>query len=282
MKVVIPAAGLGRRFLPATKSMPKEMLPIIDRPIIHYVVQEAVDAGANDIVIITGRGKRSVEDYFDHNPDLGSVGESPELKELENLTNRVSIYYVRQRMPRGLADAIYCAKEHVGRDPFGVLLGDTINVCTPPLLRQLYDKFQELGGHSSVVSVEEVADAKVSDYGIVGGKEVSPGVFDLDRLVEKPSLSEAPSRLGITGAYFLTPTIFRAIEETKPDAKGEIQLTAALDILRSKEKVYAVRFTGKRYDIGDKVLWLKTNVEFALKDPKLRKTLMTIMRDEGQ
>jgi UTP--glucose-1-phosphate uridylyltransferase len=279
MKVVIPAAGLGKRFLPATKSMPKEMLPVLDRPIIHYVVKEAVDAGADDIVIITGRGKRAVEDYFDHNPDLGPAEGGPELADLDELTSHVSIYYVRQKRPKGLADAIYCAKEHVGKEPFGVLLGDTINVCNPPLLKQLHDKFLELGGNSSVISVEKVSDAKVSDYGIVVGKEVSPGVIRVDKLVEKPALSEAPSRLGITGAYFLTPSIFAAIKETPPDHRGEVQLTNALDILRRTESVYAMTFDGKRYDIGDKVLWLKTNVEFALKDPKLRQTLLSLLHE---
>jgi UTP--glucose-1-phosphate uridylyltransferase len=281
MKVVIPAAGLGKRFLPATKSMPKEMLPVLDRPIIHYVVKEAVEAGADDIVIITGRGKRAIEDYFDHNPEPGVEG-SPELADLDALTSRVSIFYVRQRKPRGLADAIYCAKEHVGKEPFGVLLGDTINICDPPLLRQLHDKFLELGGKSSVIAVEKVRDEKVSDYGIVGGKEVSPGLLQIDKFVEKPALPEAPSRLGITGAYFLTPGIFSAIEETPPDKKGEIQLTTALDVLHRKEFVYALMLNGKRYDIGDKVLWLRTNVEFALKDPKLRPTLMALIHEAEQ
>jgi UTP--glucose-1-phosphate uridylyltransferase len=281
MKVVIPAAGLGKRFLPATKSMPKEMLPVLDRPVIHYVVKEAVDAGADDIVIITGRGKRAVEDYFDHNPEPGVEG-SPELADLDALTSHVSIFYVRQRKPRGLADAIYCAKEHVGKEPFGVLLGDTINVCDPPLLKQLRDKFVELGGNSSVMSVEKVSEDKVSDYGIVGGKEVAPGVIQVEQLVEKPSLSEAPSRLGITGAYFLTPGIFSAIEETPADKKGEIQLTTALDILRRKEKIYALMLNGKRYDIGDKFLWLRTNVEFALKDPKLRPTLLSLFQEASK
>jgi len=274
MKVVIPAAGLGRRFLPATKSMPKEMLPVLDRPVIHYVVQEAVDAGSTDITIVTGRGKRAIEDYFDHNPDLGEIGSAPELLELEALTNRASIFFVRQRMPRGLADAVHCAKHHVGNEPFGVLLGDTINVCTPPPLKQLHDRFLTLGGRSSILSAEMVSPEKVSDYGIVGGREVAPGVIEVEQLVEKPPLEEAPSRIGITGAYFLTPGIFEAIERTPPDAKGEVQLTAALAELRRKEKVYAVTFTGKRYDIGDRKLWLKTNLEFALEDPALRTSLL--------
>lgn len=281
MKVVIPAAGLGRRFLPATKSMPKEMLPVVDRPVIHYVVQEAVDAGASDIVIITGRGKRAVEDYFDHNPDLGPIGQAPELEELERLTDRVSIFFVRQRQPRGLADAVYCARHHVGAEPFGVLLGDTINVCDPPLLRQLHQRFVELGGASSVIAVETVPTEKVADYGIVAGPEVAPGVFQVEQMVEKPKPEEAPSRLGITGAYFLTPTIFDAIAKTAPDRRGEVQLTSALDHLRQKEKLYAVTFSGKRYDIGDRKIWLRTNLEFALRDPQLRPAVLDLLKGVG-
>lgn len=279
MKVVIPAAGLGRRFLPATKSMPKEMLPVLDRPVIHYVVEEAVESGATDVVLVTGRGKRAVEDYFDHNPDLGGVGESPELRDLEALTSRVSIFFVRQRMPRGLADAISCARGHVGSEPFGVLLGDTINVCKPPLLRQLSDRFRELGGRSSVLAVETVSDAKVGDYGIVKGREVGPGVFEVEDMVEKPALKDAPSRLGITGAYFLTPGIFQAIADTPPDSRGEVQLTAALNLLRSREKVYAVTFEGRRYDIGDRGIWLRTNLEMALKHPVLREAISDLCRE---
>ncbi len=282
MKVVIPAAGLGRRFLPVTKSMPKEMLPVVDRPVIHYVVEEAVAAGATNIVIITGRGKRAVEDYFDHNPDLGSIGEARELEELEAITRRVSIYYIRQRMPKGLANAIYCAKHFVGNEPFGVLLGDTINVCSPPLLAQLKSRFDALGSQSSVLSVETVPDAKVKDYGIVKGREVSPGVFEVEQMVEKPRLEEAPSRLGITGAYFLTPKIFRAIEQTVPDATGETQLTTALNTLSREEKVYAVTFQGRRYDIGDRAIWLRTNIEFAMKDPALRPAVLDACREYGR
>ncbi len=282
MKVVIPAAGLGRRFLPVTKSMPKEMLPVVDRPVIHYVVEEAVAAGATNVVIITGRGKRAVEDYFDHNPDLGSIGEARELEELEAITRRVSIYYIRQRMPKGLANAIYCAKHFVGNEPFGVLLGDTINVCSPPLLAQLKSRFDALGGQSSVLSVETVPDAKVKDYGIVKGREVSPGVFEVEQMVEKPRLEEAPSRLGITGAYFLTPGVFRAIEQTAPDATGETQLTTALNTLSREEKVYAVTFQGRRYDIGDRAIWLRTNIEFAMKDPALRPAVLDACREYGR
>lgn len=278
MKVVIPAAGLGTRFLPATKSMPKEMLPVLDRPVIQYVVEEAVASGADDITIITGRGKRALEDHFDHSPELEKYSDTPGMRSVEELAERATIHFVRQRHPRGLADAIACAERHIGNDPFGVLLGDTINVCEPPLLRQLFTHFERLGGKSSVMATELVPDSKVSDYGIVSGPEVSPGVWEVTKMVEKPSLSEAPSRMGITGAYVLTPSIFDEIHKTPPGRNQEVQLTDAIDRLRRHEKVYAVSFHGTRYDIGDRFLWLKTNLEFALRDPDLRARLLPTLK----
>jgi UTP--glucose-1-phosphate uridylyltransferase len=278
MKVVIPAAGLGTRFLPATKSMPKEMLPVVDRPVIQYVVEEAIASGADDIVIVTGRSKRAVEDHFDHNPELDAYGNLPGIRELDELSRGATLYYVRQRHARGLADAIACAERHVGREPFGVLLGDTIHDCTPPLLAQLRTHFIHLGGASSVIAVEPVTESKIGDYGIVGGPEVAPGVIEVEQLVEKPSVADAPSRLGITGAYYLTPGIFDAIRRTAPGRNGEVQLTDALARLRATEKVYAVTFRGVRYDIGDRFLWLKTNLEFALRDPDLRARLLPSLR----
>ncbi|MDE1819569.1 MAG: UTP--glucose-1-phosphate uridylyltransferase [Euryarchaeota archaeon] len=279
MKVVIPAAGQGTRFLPATKSMPKEMLPVIDRPVIQYVVEEAIASGADDITIITGRGKRALEDHFDHNPELGKFNDLPSMRSLEELADRATIHFVRQRTPRGLADAVACSARHVGREAFGILLGDTINLCRPPLLRQLWNRYEELGSRSSVIAVEPVPDAKVSDYGIVAGPEVRPGVFEVQRMVEKPPLSKAPSRLGITGAYVLTPAIFDAIRSTPPGRNQEVQLTDALDRLRQREKVYAVTFQGTRYDIGDRFLWLRTNLEFAMRDPELRDRLRPYLKE---
>ncbi len=279
MKVVIPAAGQGTRFLPATKSMPKEMLPVLDRPVIQYVVEEAVASGADDITIITGRGKRALEDHFDHNPELAKYNDLPAMRGLEHLAERATIHFVRQRSPRGLADAVACAAKHVGNEPFGVLLGDTINLCEPPLLRQLWDRFEELGSRSSVVAVETVPDSKVSDYGIIAGPQVRPGVFEVKQLVEKPTLAKAPSRLGITGAYVLTPAVFEAIRSTPPGRNDEVQLTDALDLLRKGEKVYAVTFQGVRYDIGDRFLWLRTNMEFALRDPELRDRLRPYLKE---
>ena len=279
MKVVIPAAGQGTRFLPATKSMPKEMLPVLDRPVIQYVVEEAVASGADDITIITGRGKRALEDHFDHNPELAKYNDLPAMRGLEHLAERATIHFVRQRSPRGLADAVACAAKHVGNEPFGVLLGDTINLCEPPLLRQLWDRFEELGSRSSVLAVETVPDSKVSDYGIIAGPQIRPGVFEVKQLVEKPTLAKAPSRLGITGAYVLTPAVFEAIRSTPPGRNDEVQLTDALDLLRKGEKVYAVTFQGVRYDIGDRFLWLRTNMEFALRDPELRDRLRPYLKE---
>jgi UTP--glucose-1-phosphate uridylyltransferase len=275
VKVVIPAAGLGSRFLPATKSQPKEMLPVVDRPVIQYVVEEAVAAGADDILIVTGRGKRAIEDHFDLNPELGSLASRPELKALDELSARARIHFVRQRDPRGLADAIGLARHHTGKEPFGVLLGDTINVCDPPLLRQLWDRYQSL--HGPVVAAEEVPDDKVSHYGIVEGPTVLPGVVRCERLIEKPAPGDTTSRLGMTGAYVLTPDIYDCIDATPPGYGGEIQITDALQLLARRRPVFATTFTGTRYDIGDRFFWLKANIEFAYRDPALRAQLGPIL-----
>jgi len=276
MKVVIPAAGLGLRFLPATKSQPKEMLPVVDRPIIQYVVEEAVASGADDILIITGRAKRSIEDHFDVNPELSKWSSTSELRALEEIGRAAGIHYVRQGEPRGLGDAIARARHHIGNEPFGVLLGDTINVCDPPLLRQLWNIYLEFG--RSVVAVEPVATEKVCDYGIIEGKSVRPGLYQCERLLEKPKPEETPSRLGITGAYVFTPGIFDALAVTKPGHGGEIQLTDAIAILAEREPVFASEFQGTRYDIGDRFLWLKTNLEFASRDPTLRAKLAPLLK----
>ncbi len=277
MKVVIPAAGLGTRFLPATKSQPKEMLPVVDRPIIQYVVEEAVAAGADDILIITGRGKRALEDHFDLNPELGALGDRPEMRYLDELSQRAKIHFVRQREPKGLADAIGLARHHTGSEAFGVLLGDTINVCNPPLLRQLWEHHERLKG--PVLAVEPVAEEKVKDYGIVEGDEIRPGIIRCRRLVEKPGPGVTTSRMGITGAYVLTKEIYGAINATKPGFSGELQITDALQLLSERIPVFAATFAGARYDIGDRYLWLRTNIEFALKDPELARRLRPFLRE---
>jgi UTP--glucose-1-phosphate uridylyltransferase len=276
MKVVIPAAGLGTRFLPATKSQPKEMLPVVDRPVIQYVVEEAVASGADDILIITGRGKRALEDHFDYSPELAKWSELPELRSLDDLSRKARIHFVRQREPKGLADAIACARHHTASETFGVLLGDTIHVCDPPLLRQLWTWYERR--RAPILAVEQVSDEKVSDYGIISGPEVERGLYRCERLVEKPSLDRAPSRLGITGAYVLTPEIYSAINRTKPGVNDEVQLTDALQLLATEGSVYAASFAGTRYDIGDRYLWLKTNLEFAMKVPELRDRLQSVLK----
>jgi len=281
MKVVIPAAGLGTRFLPATKSMPKEMLPVGQRPVIQYVVEEAVAAGADDIILVTGRGKRSIEDHFDHSPDLGDWNAHPALRSLEEIAARVTIHYVRQRMPTGLASAILCAERHVGSEPFGVLLGDSIYEAKPPVLAQLADAQARWAPGGSAIALEKVPDALVDHYGIVGGPEIAPGVVRVERLLEKPSIADAPSRLALTGAYFLSPSVFSAIRDTPAGRRGEIELTDALQRLALREPMVGLLLAGRRYDTGTPAQWLETNVRFAARDPESRRTLRSILDESG-
>ena len=250
---------------------------MVDRPIIQYVVEEAVASGADDILIVTGRGKRAIEDHFDFSPELAKWNDLPELRQLEELSGRARIHFVRQREPRGLANAIECARHHTGADAFGVLLGDTINLCEPPLLKQLWDKYER--HRAPVLAVEPVPDEKVGDYGIIAGPQVEPGVNRCERLVEKPSLAAAPSRLGITGAYGLTREVYSAIARTQPGANGEIQLTDALQHLARERPVYGATFQGTRYDIGDRYLWMKTNLEFAMRRPELSRRLRPVLHE---
>ena len=275
MKVVIPAAGLGTRFLPATKSQPKEMLPVLDRPVIQYVVEEAVASGAEDILIVTGRGKRALEDHFDLSPEFDVPDKFPEVQRLTELVRRTRIHFIRQREPLGLADAISLARHHTGHQPFGVLLGDTINVCDPPLLGQLWHRFEQR--KAPWLAVEHVSDEKVRDYGIIEGEEISPGEYRCRRLLEKPLASQTSSRLGITGAYVFTPEIYDAIDAIAPDARGELQITDALQLLADRAAVYATTFQGIRYDIGDRFLWLKANLEFAMRDPAYAEKLDPVL-----
>ncbi len=273
VKAVIPAAGLGSRFLPITKEQPKEMLPVVDRPAIHWVVEEAVASGVTDILIVTGREKRAIEDYFDASPKWDAVVKDDQAgrayKGLEALTSKAHFHFIRQKEARGLGDAILQAEKHVGNEPFLVILGDTINVADPPVAKQLWTVYGRLG--HSVIAVEEVRPEKISDYGIIApGKPIDDRTFEVADLVEKPSPDEAPSRLGISGTYILTPGIFGAIRETRPGKNGEIQLTDALRILRTKEPLYAYRFAGRRYDIGTKMDWFRAHVELTLRHPDMR------------
>ncbi|MVM40847.1 UTP--glucose-1-phosphate uridylyltransferase GalU [Spirosoma sp. HMF3257] len=285
-KAVIPAAGFGTRFLPATKAQPKEMLPIIDRPTIQYVVQEAVDSGIEDILIITGKGKRAIEDHFDRNHELETRLEEKEdqllLDEMRRLSDMANLHYVRQRELNGLGDAIRYARHHVGNEPFAVLLGDTIMDSVIPVTQQLIDTYAQYGG--SVIAVEEVPHDKVNRYGIVGGKSLSDRILEINTLVEKPNIQDAPSNLAIAGRYILTPEIFAMLEQTPAGKNNEIQLTDAMLLLLKRENLYAHRIEGKRHDIGNKLDFLKTTVEFALKRPefadKFRAFLEEILRKE--
>lgn len=272
-KAIIPAAGLGTRFLPATKAQPKEMLPIVDKPSIQYVIEEAVASGIEDILIVTGRGKRAIEDHFDKSYELEEkLSENNKFQLLDlvqDISNLANIHYIRQIEPKGLGHAIYCAKHFIGDEPFAVLLGDDIVVSEVPATRQLMDAYEKFG--SSVVGVQQVADSEVSKYGIVEpAAALSNNIYSTNSLVEKPTLQTAPSNLAIMGRYVLTPDIFDVLETLPTGAGGEIQLTDALNKL---DFVNSCEFSGKRYDIGDKLGFLKANIEFALMRPDLKEDL---------
>jgi UTP--glucose-1-phosphate uridylyltransferase len=278
-KAVIPAAGLGTRFLPATKAQPKEMLPIIDTPTIQYVVQEAVDSGIEDILIISGKGKRAIEDHFDRNFELEVALEQKNeqiLNEIKNISDLAKIHYIRQKELKGLGDAIYHAKHHVDNEPFAVLLGDTIIDSVIPVTRQLIDIYEQY--KQIIIGVESVPKEKVYRYGIVGGEKINDSLYQLNEMIEKPSIDEAPSNLAVAGRYILTPDIFKALEETKAGKNDEIQLTDALRIFLSRGSVYSYTIEGKRYDIGDKLDYLKTTVEFGLKRKEFRKEFKEFLK----
>ena len=267
-KAVIPAAGYGTRFLPATKATSKEMLPIVDKPTIQYIVEEALESGIEDILIISGHGKRAIEDHFDSAPALEHELErkgKQDLLDLVRETTDVNVHYVRQKYMRGLGDAILCARSFVGNEPFAVLLGDDV-VYHPErsALGQLIDVYKERGG--SVLGCQMVADEQVSSYGIVAGETLeNPRLMRVFDMVEKPALEEAPSRMAVLGRYIISPEIFAILRETRPGKGGEIQLTDALKVLAQSEEVYAYDFEGKRYDLGDKLGFLQATVEFALR-----------------
>jgi UTP--glucose-1-phosphate uridylyltransferase len=266
-KAVIPAAGLGTRFLPVTKAQPKEMLPIIDTPTIQYVVQECVDSGIEDILIISGKGKRSIEDHFDKNFELESRIQEREdeslYTQLRHIESMANIHFIRQKELNGLGDAIYHARFHCAHEPFAVLLGDTIIDSVIPATQQLIDSFEQY--RQTVIAVETVPMEFVSRYGIVGGTSLSDKIIQLNELVEKPDKDHAPSNFAIAGRYILTPEIFSALEKTPRGKNNEIQLTDALQILLKEEGIISTLIEGKRYDIGNKMDFLKTTVEFALK-----------------
>ncbi|MFV1956328.1 MAG: UTP--glucose-1-phosphate uridylyltransferase GalU [bacterium] len=270
-KVVIPAAGMGTRFLPATKAVPKEMLPLVDKPVIQEVVEEAVLSGISEIVLITGMGKGAIEDHFDISTDLegflASRGKEELLKRVREISRMVDIISVRQKEPRGLGHAVLCAKAAVGDEPFAVMLGDDVVDSEVPCLAQLLKVFQKY--RSTVVALEFVPDSDVDKYGIVEGEEVEPGIIKIKKLLEKPPLEDAPSNMAVIGRYILTPEIFSAIEDLAPDGQGEIQLTNALQDVAKSDEVYGVVFEGTRYDAGNRFGFLVANIIYALKDGEL-------------
>lgn len=271
-KAVIPAAGFGTRFLPATKATPKEMLPIVDKPTIQYIVEEALASGVEEILIISGHAKRAIEDHFDTTPGLEQHLEQAGKTEMLNLVREISdinIHYIRQKHMRGLGDAILCARSFIDNEPFAVLLGDDVVYNeTRPALQQMIDVFNDVGG--TILGCQEVEPEKVSAYGIVSGTPVAgKNILRVTDMVEKPAPAEAPGRTAVLGRYIIAPDIFRTLVETKPGKDGEIQLTDALKEMARNEAVYAYCFEGKRYDVGDKLGFLKATVEYGLRNPDL-------------
>ena len=272
-KAIIPAAGLGTRFLPATKAQPKEMLPIVDKPTLQYIIEECVASGIEEILIITGRNKKSIEDHFDRSVELEmeleKSGKEEMLKMVREISDMVNIHFIRQKEPRGLGHAILCAKTFVGNEPFAVLLGDDVVYNdNKPCLKQLIDCYEEY--KTSVLGVQTVEQQDVNKYGIVGGLHIEDRVYKVKNLIEKPAVEEAPSNVAILGRYIITPKIFEILENTKPGKGNEIQLTDALLELIKHEAMYAYDFEGRRYDVGDKLGFLQATVEYALRKKELR------------
>jgi UTP--glucose-1-phosphate uridylyltransferase len=275
-KAVIPAAGLGTRFLPATKVQPKEMLPIVDTPIIQFVVEEAISSGIDDIIIVTGRGKRTIEDYFDSSPELENHltrnGKFEQLEQIRTISTLADIHYIRQKEPKGLGDAVLKAEKHIGNDPFAVLLGDDIIKSNVPCIRQLGMLFERY--ESPIVAVEPVREERVSSYGIIKGERVNQSLYRLSDVIEKPTLSEAPSHLGIVGRYVMTADLFDCIKRVPRSAQKELQLTDAIRLLLNERQVYACVVDGTRYDAGDKLGYLKAVIDFALERDDLNRELI--------
>ncbi|WP_053832684.1 UTP--glucose-1-phosphate uridylyltransferase GalU [Paraclostridium bifermentans] len=280
-KAIIPAAGLGTRFLPATKSQPKEMLPIVDKPTLQYIIEEAINSGIEEILIITGRNKKSIEDHFDKSVELElelqQKGKTEMLEMVQEISNMVNIHYIRQKEPKGLGHAIHCAKSFIGDEPFAVLLGDDIVDSDTPCLKQLIDAYDEY--KTSILGVQEVAKDDTDKYGILDCKYIEDRVYKVKDMVEKPSVEEAPSNIAILGRYIITPAIFEILENQAPGKGGEIQLTDALKTLAQHEAIYAYNFEGRRYDVGDKLGFLEATIDFALKRENLKDGLMNYMKN---
>ena len=280
-KAVIPAAGLGTRFLPATKAIAKEMLPIVDKPTIQFIVEEALKSGIEDILIVTGKGKRPIEDHFDSNVELeqnlSSKGKT-ELLALVEETTGINLHFIRQKHPLGLGHAVLCAKAFVGDEPFVVMLGDDIMQDKVPLTKQLINDYEKT--NASTLAVMKVPHEETSKYGIINPiSQVEPGLYDVKNFVEKPNPDDAPSDLAIIGRYLLRPEIFEILENQKPGAGGEIQLTDAIDTLNNYQRVFAHEFTGKRYDVGDKLGMLEANIEYGLQHPEIKVGLKEYLKE---
>lgn len=280
-KAVFPAAGLGTRFLPATKAQPKEMLPIVDKPIIQYGVEEAVNSGLDEIVIVTGRNKRAIEDHFDISFELEyflqKKGDMELLKQVRAISELATVYYIRQKEPLGLGHAVLVTKEIVKDEPFAVVLSDDLIISDVPCLKQMINIYERY--KCSVIAVERVPEEEVRNYGIIAGKELENGLYQITDLIEKPSLEEAPSNLAIVGRYILTPEIFNMLEKVKPGRGGEVQLTDGLKLLLEKEAIYAYEFKGKRYDTGNKLGFLIASVELALKREDIGKIFKEYLKN---
>ena len=282
-KAIIPAAGLGTRFLPATKAQAKEMLPIVDKPTLQYIIEEAIESGIEEILIVTGRNKKSIEDHFDRSVELEleleQKGKTAMLEMVQDISNMVNIHYIRQKEPKGLGHAIHCAKSFIGDEPFAVLLGDDIVDASTPCLKQMIDAYDEY--KTTVLGVQEVARENVDKYGILDVKHIEDRVYKVKDMVEKPSVEEAPSNIAILGRYIITPEIFNILENQAPGKGVEIQLTDALQTLATKEAIYAYNFEGRRYDVGDKLGFLEATVDFALKRPELRDDFIEFLKTKS-
>ncbi len=283
-KAIIPAAGLGTRFLPATKATPKEMIPIVDKPTIQYIVEEAAAAGIEDILVISGRNKRAIEDHFDKSyeleEELSRKGKSELLEVVENISNMANIHYIRQKEAKGLGHAIYCAKSFIGDEPFAVLLGDDIVKSETPCIKQLMDVYNEY--HTSILGVQKIPLQDVPKYGIINANQIEERVYKVKGLVEKPDIEHAPSNIAILGRYIISPRIFQHLENATPGKNGEIWLTDALEKLIAQEAMYAFDFEGDRYDVGDRIGFLKATVEFALNREELRGEFSSFLKSTVQ
>lgn len=279
-KAIIPAAGLGTRFLPATKATPKEMLPIIDKPMIQYIVEEAIASGIEDILIVTGKNKRAIEDHFDHSFELEShLEEKQKLQELFDVrqSGNVEIHYIRQKEPKGLGHAVWCARKFIGDEPFAVLLGDDIIDADTPGLKQLINQYDQTG--ASVVAVQEVLANETNRYGIIEYKEQQGKVYKVEGMIEKPQPGTTDSRMAIMGRYILTPEIFTILDQQKVGAGGEVQLTDAIEQLLHSQDVFGYAFEGERYDVGEKLGFVKTTIDLALKRADLKDDVLTYLQE---